>query len=47
MSRSEIEHAIRIYARRHHMFAHTVRVCSVLRFAAIRAYKLEALLRAH
>jgi hypothetical protein len=46
MSTSEQEHAIRQYARKHNFRHHTVRRCSILRFAAIRAYRQEILFRA-
>jgi hypothetical protein len=47
MSNADINRAICRYARAHGFFPHTVRVCSVLRFQAIRWWKAEQALRAH
>lgn len=43
---SQIQKAIYRYARTHKLFARTVARCSILRFAAIRAYRQELLLSA-
>lgn len=45
MSHSDIQIAIRRYARQHRLLHNTVSNCLILRYAAIRAFKQEALLR--
>jgi hypothetical protein len=47
MSQSDVNRAICRYARQHRLSAYTVRICNVLRFAALRAWKNEQIFRAH
>jgi hypothetical protein len=41
LTSTQIDIAVCRYAKKHHMFAHTVRRCTYLTFAAVKAYKLE------
>ena len=43
LTRSQLRKAIYRYARRYGFFAHTVRVCTSLRFEAIQEYEREVL----